>query len=136
MKKLNYEFPIKPTNINCEELLKFFRKETFHIIYAQNSIDHTDNPIICINNAYHLLKDKGILFIRNNIKEGSRKNWIGLHKHDIYISKNNLFHSNHIGKTTNIFEKNKINLDIFFLKNNISISDKVNIFEVAYIKRK
>jgi len=136
MNKFNYEFPIKPISINCEDLLKFFRKETFHIIYAQNSIDHTNNPIICLNNAYHLLKNNGILFIRNNIKEGSRKGWIGLHKHDIYMSKNNLVHANQKGKITNFFKDDKINLDLFYLKNYLSKSDKIKLFEVVYIKRK
>ena len=135
MKNLKYEFPIKPISINCEKLMKFYRKETFHIIYAQNSIDHTDDPVICLNNAYHLLKNNGILFVRNNIKEGTRKNWIGLHKHDVYLSKDTLLHSNQAGKTTNIFGNVDIKLEVFYLKNNVSLNDKVKVFEIAYVKK-
>ncbi len=135
MKKVKYKYPIKPINLNCEDLTRYFKKEVFHIVYAQNSIDHTNNPINCLHNAYYLLKNEGILFIRNNLREGSRKQWIGLHKHDIYINKKKILHSDRDGNVTYIFKEEDKNLNLFYHKDYLSKPDNVKVFEVAYKKK-
>ncbi len=114
MKKLNYSYPITPLKIKGEDLLKYFKEERFHIVFAQNSLDHTGDPIKCFENAYKLLKKGGFLFVCSNIKEGSRKSWSGIHKFDLYFENNDLFLANKSGQVVKFIDKNKMSLNFIF----------------------
>ncbi len=114
MQKLNYNYPIAPIKLKGEETLKFFKKNTFHLVFAQNSLDHTEDPIKCFKNAYKLLKKGGLLFICSNVREGSRKSWIGMHKFDLYIEDNALFLANQQGQVRKFIDKNVMSLDFIF----------------------
>lgn len=128
MKKLNYKYPITPIKIKAEDLMKYFKKETFHIIFAQNSLDHAENPLLCFKNAYNLLKKGGFLFVCSNIKEGSRKLWLGMHKFDIYVENNELFLANQKGEVFKFINSNML-LDFIFyetyFKNNVASFEAV-----------
>ncbi|MFW9898237.1 MAG: class I SAM-dependent methyltransferase [Candidatus Thorarchaeota archaeon] len=114
MKKLNYTYPIVPIKLKGEELLKVFKKESFHIIFAQNSLDHAENPLKCFKNGYKLLKKGGFFFVCSNIKEGSRKSWTGMHKFDIYVENNELFLENQKGEVFKFIDNNDISMDFIF----------------------
>lgn len=114
MKKLNYTYPIVPIKLKGEELLNNFRKESFHIVFAQNSLDHAEDPFKCFKNGYHLLKKGGFFFVCSNIKEGSRKSWTGMHKYDIYVENNELLLKNQKGEVFNFIDDNNISMEFFF----------------------
>ena len=114
MKKLNYKYPITPIKLKAEELLEHFKKESFHIIFAQNSLDHVEDPIKCFNNANYLLKKGGLLFVCSNIKEGTRKTWTGMHKFDIYVKNNELILATQSGKEFRFINNRNMSLDFIF----------------------
>ncbi len=122
MIKLNYKYPITPIKLKGEDLLKHFRKESFHIVFAQNSLDHAEDPIKCFRNAYYLLKKGGLIFVCSNFKEGTRKSWMGLHKFDIYVEYNELLLANQKGEIFKLIDNNMF-LDFIFYetynKNNV-----------------
>lgn len=45
IRKLNYTYPIIPLNIKCKNLLNYFKRPCFDLVYAHNSIDHTENSV-------------------------------------------------------------------------------------------
>jgi SAM-dependent methyltransferase len=133
MKKLNYKYPITPIKLDGEDLLEHFKKESFHIIFAQNSLDHVEDPIKCFNNAYYLLKKGGFLFVCSNIKEGTRKSWTGMHKYDIYVENNELILSTQSGEEIR-FINNHVFLEfIYYEEYNIR---NIKSFEAVFRKIK
>ena len=122
MKKLSYQYPIVPIKLKGEHLLDYFKKDTFHIVFAQNSLDHMEYPLVCFKNAVQVLKKNGLLFICTNVKEGSRKAWTGIHKFDIYFENNELLLANQKGEIFKFIDES-ISIDLIFyetyLKNNV-----------------
>lgn len=132
MKQLNYQYPITPIKHRGEDLLDLFEEETFHIVFAQNSLDHTEDPIKCFKNAYSLLKKKGLLFVCSNIKEGTRTSWAGMHKFDIYVENDELFLANKKGEVLNFIDNNMV-LDLIFYET--YFKNNVDSFEAVFRKK-
>jgi len=76
---------------NCEELNTIFRAESFHLVYASNSLDHTDSPALCIRCMSDMLKPDGVLFVESYEKEGSYHHWYGLHQYDLTLESPDLY---------------------------------------------
>ena len=131
MKKLNYKYPITPIKLSGENILKRFEKETFHIVFAQNSLDHTENPIMCFKNAYTLLKKGGLFFVCSNVKEGTRTSWSGMHKFDIYVENSDLLLANKKGEIFNLINDN-MTLDLVFYET--YFKNNVDSFEAVFRK--
>ena len=128
MKKLNYRYPIIPIKIKGEDLPNHFKKNIFHIVFAQNSLDHVEDPVKCFKNAYTLLKKGGLLFVCSNVKEGTRKLWLGMHKYDIYVENNELLLANEKGDIFKFINED-MSLDFIFYeayyKNNVASFEAV-----------
>ncbi len=62
-----------------EELPKYV-KGKFDFIYSKNALDHSYDPIKCINNMISLCNKDGVIFIEVSINEGLRLNYSGLHQ--------------------------------------------------------
>lgn len=73
-----------------EKLDGIFPKGQFHLIYSQNAIDHSQNPIEFFNNCYNVIKGGGYLILHGFIKEGTGAKWLGLHKWDIEVNGDDL----------------------------------------------
>ncbi len=132
MRKLNYKYPITPIKIKGEEILEHFGEEAYHIVFAQNSLDHVEDPIKCFNNAYYVLKKGGFLFVCSNIKEGTRKSWTGMHKYDIYVENNELLLASQNGEVFRFINDDNISLDfIFYEEYNIR---NIKSFEAVFRK--
>jgi SAM-dependent methyltransferase len=86
----------------CEELDAIFRGGTFHLVYASNSLDHTDSPAVCIRRMFDMLKPYGILFVESHEREGSHQDWYGLHQYDLIPEAPNLCLKTKDGKAQNI----------------------------------
>ena len=133
MRKLNYKYPITPIKIKGEKILEHFGEETYHIVFAQNSLDHVEDPIKCFNNAYYVLKKGGFLFVCSNIKEGTRKSWTGMHKYDIYVENNELLLASQNGEVFRFINHNNMSLEfIFYEEYNIR---NIKSFEAVFRKR-
>ena len=82
-------------NIECvkgyaETLNEIFPEKNFHLIYTQNAIDHSQNPINFFRQCYNLIIDGGYFILHGFIKEGTAAKWLGLHKWDIEVNENTL----------------------------------------------
>lgn len=132
MKQLNYTYPITPIKQKGEDLLDIFKEETFHVVFAQNSLDHTEDPLKCFRNGYSVLKKGGLLFVCSNIKEGTRTSWAGMHKFDIYVDDSELILANKKGETFKFID-DKMLLDLIFYET--YFKNNVDSFEAVFKKR-
>ncbi|MBD3341109.1 MAG: methyltransferase domain-containing protein [Candidatus Lokiarchaeota archaeon] len=132
MKKLNYTYPITPIKMKGENLLNHFERESFHIVFAQNSLDHSENPIKCFRNGVELLKKGGLIFVCSNIREGTRKCWAGIHNFDIYIENGDLFLENQQGRKIKFLD-NYNNLELIFYEE--YFKNNVPSFEAVFRKK-
>lgn len=88
-----------PYNIKCvegfgENLDQLFSRDSFHLVYSQNAIDHSISPELFMNNMFKILKTGGYLILHGFIKHGSNMRWMGLHKWDIEAENNDLLLTN------------------------------------------
>lgn len=73
-----------------EELHKLFQEERFHLVYTQNAMDHSQNPVEFFKSCYDVVSDGGYLIVHGFIKEGTAARWIGLHNWDIEVDGDDL----------------------------------------------
>lgn len=73
-----------------EKLDELFPKEQFHLVYSQNAIDHSQNPIEFFDNCYNVIKSGGYLILHGFVKEGTAAKWLGLHNWDIEVEGDDL----------------------------------------------
>ncbi len=124
-------------NIKCvagygENLYNYFEKETFHLAYAQNSIDHSQNPVLFVNNMYDLVKPGGYLILDGHIKIGSVDGWTGLHKWDIEVKGNDLLLTN---RSKTIFERNLLSgLDVSLVSKVVMQGYFMGLYIFIYVK--
>jgi SAM-dependent methyltransferase len=83
-----------------EDIAEMFPAESFHIVYASNSLDHCFDPSKVMVGVSKVLKDGGIFIVSGNVREGSRLRWQGYHKHDLWVDGDKLMHSDRSGKTS------------------------------------
>lgn len=90
----------------CGETMdKLFPPESFHMSYASNSLDHTKYPSICFKNMISLTKVNGYVMIQGGINEGTRANWLGLHKHNMWTEGEALFCCSRYGVPVNLIKE-------------------------------
>lgn len=82
----------------AEKMWEQYPPKSFHIAYASNVLDHTENPQLCFHNLWELTKTGGFIIIHSNENEGTRTDWQGLHKHDMWIDGDKLMCKTQYGK--------------------------------------
>jgi ubiquinone/menaquinone biosynthesis C-methylase UbiE len=122
--KTNFKF-IQAT---CEDLCQTSRKALFHLLYACNSLDHTDNPALCLEGMYNMLKPRGLLYVESHESEGSRLGWYGLHKFDLTPKGADLYLGTKDGKVQNITAK--LSLKKIYLRR----TPKERLFSIVWQK--
>ena len=121
LRRYNIQPPVKTILGKAEELSKQFGRNEFDLVYANNSIDHTANPVRAINEIYHVLKPNQYFYFSHFINEGEIHNYYGLHQWNFYSINDFLYLSN---KTKNI----EINISEEF--------DQRFSIEISVIKRR
>jgi ubiquinone/menaquinone biosynthesis C-methylase UbiE len=112
LSKHNYSYPIRPVEGHGEKLLKLFAANSFDIVYASNALDHAGSPKLCLDNMYQVVKDNGIIVLEGHTNEGTRAEWLGLHKHDLSIENGQLLCRDKSGKAINLTEN--LNLECIY----------------------
>lgn len=85
-----------------ETMDKLFPPESFHMSYASNALDHTEDPSLCFKNMVSLTKVNGYIMIQGGVNEGTRANWLGLHKHNMWIEREELLCCSRYGVPVNL----------------------------------
>lgn len=87
-KKYNLQppFPIPAEEIGESGVLLYSNDKLFDIVHISNALDHTQNPLLAVQQLYKAVKPGGFLIIQGFENEGSFEKWQGFHKWDIHIS--------------------------------------------------
>jgi SAM-dependent methyltransferase len=84
-KKHGHQPPWPLTRCFGESLTETFPRNSFHLIWSNNALDHSQHPDLVIRNMGEVLKPGGIAVIQAWENEGSSARWGGLHQHDLSL---------------------------------------------------
>jgi SAM-dependent methyltransferase len=68
-----------------EDLASLFPASSFHLIWSNNALDHTQDPFEVARQNAIVLKPGGLAVIQVWECEGSAQGWNGLHQHDFKL---------------------------------------------------
>jgi SAM-dependent methyltransferase len=69
-----------------ERLTERFGENQFEIAYARNAVDHSYDPIKCIDEMVKVTKKNGYVIVEMNERAGSIEEWRGLHQWDFFVA--------------------------------------------------
>jgi len=81
-----------------EDIINIFPPNSFHMVYASNSLDHCKDPHRVVAGVSVVLKPHGVFIVCGNVREGSRTCWQGYHKHDLWVEDKKIMHGDRTGK--------------------------------------
>lgn len=81
--------PVRSTWCHGELLLERFKPNSFDLAYAQNSLDHSYNPLLVIKNMLTLVKLNCYVLLEHAQNEAENENYIGLHQWNFDIENDN-----------------------------------------------
>jgi SAM-dependent methyltransferase len=93
-KKYATNYGLKFVQGSGEKLLSLFPKETFHLAFTQNALDHSSNPVLFVQNMYDIVKHRGYLMFVGYNRTGTAESWTGLHQWDIEAVNDDLLLTN------------------------------------------
>lgn len=94
--KYNVHPSLKPIKCDASELNKMFNENQFDIVYARNSIDHTFDPIKCIQEMVKV--SNKYIILEHKLNEGIVENYQGLHQWNFFIKDSKFYISNKKGE--------------------------------------
>lgn len=131
-RKYNKDYLIECIEGTGEQINEIFDKNSFHLVLSQNAIDHSMMPQKFLNNLVYICKPGGFIYLSGFVKEGTAANWLGLHKHDLYVIDKHIYWTNwnDTAKDVNITEN--LGVTLFYKElDGIEPGDK---FKLVYRK--
>ena len=68
-----------------EGLTAMFPRESFHLVFTCNALDHTQSPRRVLSEMCALTAPGGTLVVQGFVREGSANHFHGLHQNDLYM---------------------------------------------------
>jgi len=79
--------PVRPVTGWGERLAEQFGEDQFDITYSRNAVDHSYDPIKCIDEMIKVTKKGRYVIVEMNERAGTLENWTGLHQWDFFIGR-------------------------------------------------
>jgi SAM-dependent methyltransferase len=70
-----------------ERLAEQFGENQFDITYSRNAVDHSYDPIRCIDEMIKVTKKNRYVIVEVNERAGSLEHWAGLHQWDFFVAR-------------------------------------------------
>jgi SAM-dependent methyltransferase len=70
-----------------ERLVEQFGENQFDITYSRNAVDHSYDPIKCIDEMIKVTKRNRYVIVEMNERAGSLEEWTGLHQWDFFVAR-------------------------------------------------
>jgi len=86
--------PVRTTFAHAENLVGLFPPNYFDLVYGRNSIDHTLNPFLAIQQMIAVVKPDCFVFLQHFVKEGERSGYAGLHQWNFFANNGDFFLNN------------------------------------------
>jgi hypothetical protein len=119
--KLYKKYRIYPPNIpikcDIESLSDMFPDNYFDLVYARNSIDHTQNPLKCIKEM--MVVSKKTILLEHTLNEGLKEQYDGLHQWNFNMKNENFI----------IGDKNGVETVVNNVLTNVSICCNIGVEE-------
>jgi SAM-dependent methyltransferase len=77
--------PVRTVSGHGERLLELFGPKSFDIAFAQNSRDHSYDPILVLENMLEVVKDGGSVVLSHMRKEAENERYAGLHRWNLDV---------------------------------------------------
>ena len=74
------EPPVRTIPVTGEALLEHFGSRRFDVAYADNSLDHSADPVAIISNMVAVVRPGGVVILRHKRNEGESARYGGLHQ--------------------------------------------------------
>ena len=91
LKEAGLEPPIPTLRIAGEDLLQHFGPSRFDIAHAVNSLDHSANPLLIVENMLQVVRPGGVVLLRHHHNEGENERYEGLHQWNFDCEEGRLF---------------------------------------------
>jgi SAM-dependent methyltransferase len=88
--KRNIIPPVATIQCSGDELVKYFKTDRFHLVYAENSLDHAEDPLFIIQQMVSVCLPGGIVGLLHRHKEGDQQNYRDLHHWNFYVQQSEL----------------------------------------------
>ncbi len=72
--------PVTTIRVAGEALLEHFGPQRFDVAYANNSLDHSTDPVVIISNMVGVVRRGGSVLLRHSRNEGEQQRYEGLHQ--------------------------------------------------------
>lgn len=122
-------YSISCINAYGETMDRIFPENSFHLVYSNNAIDHSQNPCKFIDNLYKICIPGGYLVLYGVINVGTSAHWLGLHQWNIFVKGNDL-HIENKDKSVNKVLTSKFSANLVYKK----ISDDESHYTMIYKK--
>lgn len=76
--------PVRTTFADAEKLLEFLPPNHFDLVHARNSIDHSYDPLLAIQQMIAVVKLNCFVFLQHVINEGENQKYRGLHQWNFF----------------------------------------------------
>jgi ubiquinone/menaquinone biosynthesis C-methylase UbiE len=70
-----------------ERLAEQFGEDQFDIAYSRNAVDHSYDPIKCIDEMIRVTKRSHYVIVEMNERAGTLEHWHGLHQWDFFVQR-------------------------------------------------
>lgn len=102
------DYPVRPVKGSGESLAGQFEEESFHLAYARNSLDHTDDLPRSFHNLVRLVMPGGALVLQHHLNEGSNRGWSDSHKWNLDLGSRGLAATDRAGTRFDIGARDDI----------------------------
>jgi SAM-dependent methyltransferase len=80
LRRAGLEPPIRTIRVAGETLLGYFPPSAFDIAHAVNSLDHSADPLLIVENMLQVVRPGGVVLLRHHHNEGEHERYEGLHQ--------------------------------------------------------
>jgi SAM-dependent methyltransferase len=107
--KLNHiRPPVRTAFAHAENLVGLFPPNYFDLVYGRNSIDHSFDPLLAIQQMIAIVKPDCFVLLQHFVNEGERSAYAGLHQWNFFADNGDFFLSNPRKKVNITRELNEI----------------------------
>lgn len=98
---------VRTQKLEAEKLKESFKENTFDLVFANNSIDHTYNPKLAIINMLYVVKHNSYILLEHAINEAEKEDYSGFHQWNFSVDENSNFIISSKGQRLNINKEYK-----------------------------
>jgi SAM-dependent methyltransferase len=83
----NIQPPVRTRKGDGAKLVEAFGENFFDLTYSRNAVDHSIDPLKCIDEMIKVTKPGCFIVMQAYEREGESQNWTGLHQWNLFIAR-------------------------------------------------